>query len=362
MIRTNTDLVMLLPGIMGGGAERVSLNLAKYLSRRGFVLTIISFNSRPVYLPDLDIEVLFLEKNGFLRNVFKFLLIINKIKPRFIFSTFSYVNIILILLQPFLLPKIICREANLHRESDVKGWKNRAIYRLLFLYNFSDILLCSSHFMKKYFIRKHGVRERKIMVWRNPVDIESLRGLAAMPFSDRRILTGLGNSFSRQFVAIGRLEPQKNFEQLIDWFVGGSRPNDTLLIVGSGSQMAPLEARINALAVGCRIKLCGEQKNPYAIINESDALLLPSLWEGMPNVALEAIALGVPVLAMQTAGAISELASECQLIVVARDASDFVTKLVSLDWGSMRSPIDQLPSEYRLANSGEVFAQLIAQS
>ena len=109
MNQSKIDLVMLLPGIVGGGAERVSLNLAKYLLRSGFSVKIICFGSEQNPLAaDIDVEILFLKKNGFLQSLIKILFMLNKIRPRFVFSTFSYINITLILVKCFLFPKIIC--------------------------------------------------------------------------------------------------------------------------------------------------------------------------------------------------------------------------------------------------------------
>lgn len=361
MNQSKIDLVMLLPGIVGGGAERVSLNLAKYLLRSGFSVKIICFGSEQNPLAaDIDVEILFLKKNGFLQSLIKILFMLNKIRPRFVFSTFSYINITLILVKCFLFPKIICREANLHHKNNVMGWKNNIIYRLLFLYNFADIFLCSSNYMKNHFIREHSIHHSNITVWRNPVDIENIQKLAGLPVVGEKMISSCDAvRVGRRFVAIGRLEPQKNFEQLIEWFVEGSEPDDALLIVGSGTQRASLKDRVDEIGIGCRIELCGHQENPCKILAQCDALLIPSLWEGMPNVALEAIALGIPVLAMRTAGAIEELSRECPLVVVAQDSSDFVSKLSSLDWRAMRSTA-QFPSKYYLANSGEAFARLLS--
>ena len=268
MAERKVDLVILLPRVVGGGAERVSLNLAKILLQKGFSVTVICFGFKPDSWVAADVEVLFLGKKGFLTSLVRIISMLNKLKPRFVFSTFSYINISLVLLKSLLFPRIICREANLHQQDDLIGWKNRIIYRLLFLYNFADTLICSSSLMKNHFMREHRIRKGKIFVWHNPVDIENLQKLASMPFPYEKELTGPAETAGRKFVAIGRLEPQKNFGELIDWFVEGSGATDTLFIVGSGSQMASLEVRSRGARVGGRVKLCGHQDNPYKIMDK----------------------------------------------------------------------------------------------
>ena len=56
--------------------------------------------------------------------------------------------------------------------------------------------------------------------------------------------------------------------------------------------------------------MLGQVENPWQFISRADALLLPSQWEGMPNVALEALALGVPVIAYRSCGGLVEVVED----------------------------------------------------
>ena len=81
-------------------------------------------------------------------------------------------------------------------------------------------------------------------------------------------------------------------------------------IFGEGPQHDQLSSLINQMSLERNIFLKGNYENPWKIAARADALVLPSLWEGMPNVALESLFMGVPVIAKSSAGGIKDLAEE----------------------------------------------------
>ena len=124
----------------------------------------------------------------------------------------------------------------------------------------------------------------------NGVDIASWR-----PAKTRR-----GKPKKVQFIAVGRLEEQKGFEDLINAAARLSNHNleFKILIVGEGSLQQQLQRLITTHELDSVVMLVGrktstELKQLYA---ESDAFILPSLWEGMPLSLLEAWASGLPTI------------------------------------------------------------------
>ncbi|MFO0920040.1 MAG: glycosyltransferase, partial [Planctomycetaceae bacterium] len=67
-------------------------------------------------------------------------------------------------------------------------------------------------------------------------------------------------------------------------------------IVGDGSERIALETEVQALGLADRVAFVGAVANPYPYYRAADLFCLPSLTEGLPNVLLEALALGAPVL------------------------------------------------------------------
>jgi len=106
------------------------------------------------------------------------------------------------------------------------------------------------------------------------------------------------------FVAAGRLTSQKGFDLLIDAankLNSASKPFH-ILIAGTGKDHNQLTSQIEKYGLGNSIKLIGFQENLDSILLAADYIIMPSRQEGMPNVVMEGMALGRPVLAANVNG------------------------------------------------------------
>jgi len=103
---------------------------------------------------------------------------------------------------------------------------------------------------------------------------------------------------------IGRLDRQKNLEWLLknSQEILAAAPRHDLVIVGDGRQRRRLEKQAAELPLSNRIHFAGWRDDVPQILAACDLLLLPSLWEGMPNVLLEAMAAARPVIATDVEG------------------------------------------------------------
>lgn len=99
-------------------------------------------------------------------------------------------------------------------------------------------------------------------------------------------------------IACGRLEFEKGFDFLIQAFSRVcSRIQARMIILGEGSQRELLEMEAEKLGIKDHILLPGYVSNPYPYIAKSNAFILSSRFEGLPNVLIEAMALGIPCIA-----------------------------------------------------------------
>lgn len=121
--------------------------------------------------------------------------------------------------------------------------------------------------------------------------------------SVREALEGKG----RLFVAISRLARQKNMPLMLDAFAQASRLDDRLLIFGDGPERRGLHTRAARLGIGDRVRFMGHVPDPAMQIGRADAFLLSSDYEGVPAVLLEALAVGLPVIATQCSAAMRPL-------------------------------------------------------
>lgn len=102
-------------------------------------------------------------------------------------------------------------------------------------------------------------------------------------------------------IHVGRITEAKNHPRLVSIFARflRRRPAARLLVVGRGGNEIErrLRQRIAELGIADRVVLCGERGDVPRLLEAADALLFPSLWEGLPGVVLEACRAGLPVLA-----------------------------------------------------------------
>lgn len=139
-------------------------------------------------------------------------------------------------------------------------------------------------------LRGLGLSSKRIHVIHNPVDAERLRGLAstAPPWPD-------GNT--PYVISIGRLTEAKDYPTLLRAYaISGLRNSHRLVIVGGGEQRGQTERLVEELGIADRVLLTGDMENPYHVLAGAGLFVLSSRWEGYPNVLLEAMALGVPIV------------------------------------------------------------------
>lgn len=110
-------------------------------------------------------------------------------------------------------------------------------------------------------------------------------------------------------VAAGRLVSQKGFDLLIASFaaLASAYPDWQLVIYGEGVERTALEVEVKRLLLERRIDLPGIRKDLGSALADADLFVLPSRYEGYPNVLLEALASGCPVIAADCPGGIAEI-------------------------------------------------------
>lgn len=134
-----------------------------------------------------------------------------------------------------------------------------------------------------------GARPEAITVIENPaIKAADLRLVPTSPAA--------AGATGRRFLAVGRLEKQKNFALLLRAFSIGRRAGDTLTILGEGRKRADLERLVRRLGLGDCVAMPGFAADAPDRIGDFDALLLSSDYEGLGNVIVEALARCVPVI------------------------------------------------------------------
>jgi glycosyltransferase involved in cell wall biosynthesis len=173
---------------------------------------------------------------------------------------------------------------------------------------------------------ERGYDPRTLVVIPNGVELARFQNA---PPAD---LTSLGvPPGKRAILYVGRLDAQKGLD---DFLRAGSEvlaapsagqnllPGHDLLLVGDGPKRQELEQLASSLGIAERIHFAGWQENVPGILAAAELLVLPSRWEGMPNVVLEAMAASKPVVATRAEGVVELLgaAADSQTVPIG-DAS-----------------------------------------
>jgi glycosyltransferase involved in cell wall biosynthesis len=315
-------VLFLIPSLTGGGAERVFLTLLKHLSREKFHLTLAVVDKRnAVFLDQIpqDVDLVDLGCMRVRQALPKIILLIWRLRPSVVFSTLGHLNLALVLCRK-LLPRgvrFIARETSIVScvvRHTAKPWLWSWAYRRF--YARFDRLVCQSNYMAKDLIDCFGMPASKISVVYNPVDRANILALSAgAPVFQAE--DGILN-----LLAAGRLDDEKGFDLLIRALALCADLPIRLTVIGEGPLLPKLEALSLHLGVGDKVRFAGFQNPPYPYLAQADLFVLSSRYEGFPNVVLEALACGTPVVATPAPGGIFEILDGVSGCVMAREISE----------------------------------------
>jgi glycosyltransferase involved in cell wall biosynthesis len=357
--KMSKNVVFVLPDFRAGGAQKVLLTFATRLDRSVFTPIIVVLEAEGPFrslLPS-HIEVISLECSSIRAAMPVLPRILRSLKPHVIVSTMAYVNIALLLIRPFLGGNVryLVREANAPSELS-RSALGRAGYRLAyrFLYPWADHIICPAEFLAEELHADFGISRKKLTALPNPIDEDGLRTAADKP---RRVGGG-----GRRFVSVGRLTAQKGYDRLLFDFARLAADSH-LTIFGKGELRGALVRQVAELGLTGRVALAGFEPQPAPWLAGADAFLLTSRWEGLPNVALEALACGTPVIGTPEAGGIAEISARAprNAVMVAAAGSEFIEAMRSIvprSDVSLRSSL--LPAYYGIDNASRAFAALLA--
>ena len=182
-------------------------------------------------------------------------------------------------------------------------------------------VVCVSAEVAAWSHSKEGVPSEKLMVIENGVRIPPTSRTWAQPPA---------REASKHLLFVGRLELQKGIDVLLRNAerILQALPDYRLSIIGEGSWMAAWKSFLESSPFSHRIDLLGKQSNVLEKMLESDLLILPTRYEGMPNVILEAMSVGLPVATMRVEGVAALLGEQLEAQSVVREDWEGWVRLV----------------------------------
>jgi glycosyltransferase involved in cell wall biosynthesis len=222
------------------------------------------------------------------------------------------------------VPVIISSERTMGQEGRFRRQLNRLTG------NLPDNIICVSQQVADFAANEIGLPHARLTVIRNGIDITQFNNLPDQPTA--RAEFGLPVQ-AKIMAAIGRPRPVKGFGDLLGAFaqIAAAYPDLHLVFVGDGPEKRPLQTAAQQLPCANRVLFLGDQQEITRLLAGVDMLVLPSLWEGLPNVVLEAMAAGLPVVATAVGGTPELITpNETGLLVPPRDPFALAHALVQL--------------------------------
>ena len=281
-----------------GGAQRMTLLYAQILQEAGYDCCLLviqrpseKFELKSFIPSGLPYDLICDSKVGIPYKIYKY---IHRLNPSCVFD--SYVTITMALVRVWSkwnMPelKVLFRESNMpSRYSRIQLMVAKKCLRYV------DVIISQTEEMKQEMVKYYALTEDRIIVINNPIDTA---------FIEKRIKEHFHFSFSdsTHYLAVGRVEPQKDYLTLLKAFsiVNKQYQKSRLHILGDYScdrkYKKELDETIRNLHLEKVVYFEGFQSNPYKYIKAADVFVLSSIYEGLPNVLQEAMYLCKPVVA-----------------------------------------------------------------
>lgn len=297
------NIAILLTSLNSGGAERIGGLLAKELSRYYNVYLMLLSTENMVYeyggqVVDLAIDGMENVKSNIekYKKAYQIECAISFLEPM------NFVNILTKNTETVIISE---RCALSPQQQPLQG----EIAKLKRLYNYADKIISVSYGVQYDLINNYGVNEKLTETIYNFINKKRIIEKSKDQL-DEDIVSFIGNS--KMLLHVGRMDKQKNHRKLLVQFskLVHERKDVKLVIKGSGSLKDEISKWIDELNLQGLVKIVSYDSNPFSLYRMATMLVLSSDYEGLPNVILEAMLFGLPVVAVDCLAGPKELLKE----------------------------------------------------
>jgi glycosyltransferase involved in cell wall biosynthesis len=337
---TVTKSCFLISSLSGGGAEGVCVTVASGIAEDGMDTELIVLNlEQATYQKRVSPKIKLVSLNVSQAR-YAFLPLIkhlNRSRPNVVLAFNYELALIMVLIRPFLRFKfqLIARNINTLSQSLGKGslsLKTKLMRALMLrLYSQADHIVNQCAAMRSDLLTMLQIPATKTSVIYNPVN----------SYIASRAEAGANGVVNKPpyILCAGRLTQQKAFDLAINAFALFSchYPEYRLKIVGQGELEADLKEIARVKGIIDRVDFEGFQSDIYPYYAGAEFTLLTSLYEGFPNVLVESITAGTPIVAVNCASGPAEIVVDAAngYLVDSRSAQDIANvmmKAAGTDW------------------------------
>lgn len=294
-------VVVVLPSLSGGGAEKVALYLAGGFADKGHETILAIFDAQGALKDQVppNVELVDFKVTSTVPAMKALRKLIKDRRPDAVNSHQDAVNLAATLVRilpgpNFQLVTTIHHGLSADYGPEAPEYMKKRFKMMQRFSRFADITVGVGPDIRSDAIRLLKVPEAKAVVIQNPVVTPNLGARLAELVDDPWFVPGA----PPVVISVGRLHPTKGFTMLLRaWAEIEKRTNARLLILGEGPQREELEALAKELNLDPeRFRMPGFVGNPYAYLGKSRLFAFTSVFEGMPLALIEALACGLTVV------------------------------------------------------------------
>lgn len=289
-----------LPALHGGGAERVTLNLARGLVSRGQRVDLVVAKAEGHYASQIPsgVRLINFDTSRVLTSLPSLVRYLRLERPRAMFSAMDHANLVALWASKISgtsTPVVVSVHTTLsHARTRAKKWVARGTpLWIRMFYRWARRVVAVSQGVAEDLIRTTGLHPEHVQVIYNPVLTPEMYDLSNQNLDHPWFQPGE----PPVILGVGRLVPEKDFGTLLRAFaLVRERRVARLVLLGDGPERRNLEGMVGELGLKDDVELAGFVHNPYNYMKRSSVFVLSSVTEGLPTVLVEALALGVPVV------------------------------------------------------------------
>jgi glycosyltransferase involved in cell wall biosynthesis len=338
-------LLMYCPALEGGGAERVMVTLANSFARHGVqVILVTARAAEEVYRAELSPAVDYhcLNTGNTLRTLLPLTHLLRRVRPDAVLSTLVEANFLAIAAARLarIGARVVVREANTPSQALLRNPRRikRLTGRLIpYIYPKADAIVASSQGMQHDLTANFRIPPHKIRRIPNPLPLAWTRQHAQAPVQHPWFAAGQ----PPVILSVGRLERAKDFATLIRAFAKVRAEQEArLMILGEGSMRPQLETLVREFGLSECVALPGFDPNPFRYMARAKVFAMSSIYEGFPNVLVQALACGCPVVSTDCPSGPSEILNGGAYghLVPVGDADALAASILKVLQGEARYP------------------------